>query len=139
MAPSRLAYMLMQESFFIEDIRKHLLLPNTPAYEITLRELNMKRDAIWSEFFTMDAMMTDEWTYSNYALRQIMTCYVVHGFHHKICTTKQFHEPNEDCMCELCKTLVTEPCWKLQEENYIIDKILKRLFIAFMHICAHSL
>ena len=54
----------------------------------------------------MGAMMTSEWTKPNYALRHIVTQYAVHGFHHKVCAAKRFHEPSDGCVCMFCKN----PC-----------------------------
>ena len=101
-APSRMAYLLMRETFFVEDIRRQLLLPNTCAYQNTLDELRKKRNDICREFYETEAMRTNEWTQPNYEMRHILTRYAIHGFHHKICRTKKFHEPSEDCLCELC-------------------------------------
>ena len=50
-APSRLAYLLMRENFFIEDIRLQFLLPNIQTYDSALKELHAKRNEIWDEFY----------------------------------------------------------------------------------------
>ncbi|KAJ4449792.1 hypothetical protein ANN_01196 [Periplaneta americana] len=110
---SRLTYELMKERFFIEDIRTQLCMPNTPAYEKALEVLRGKKNAIWSEFYITDAMTTRDWANTNYELRHIVTRYAVHGFHHKICTTKRYHEPNDECVCELCQ----KPCGRYHVEN----------------------
>ncbi|KAJ4443961.1 hypothetical protein ANN_05750, partial [Periplaneta americana] len=51
-------------------------------------------------------MCTREWARPNYEIRHILTRYAIHGFHHKVCSTKSFQEPNQECECELCKN----PC-----------------------------
>ncbi|PSN37556.1 hypothetical protein C0J52_12543 [Blattella germanica] len=84
--PSRMTYLLMKETFVIEDIRQQLLLPNTWAYETTLQGLQEKRNNICSEFYTTEAMCSREWTQPNYEMRHILTRYSVHGFHHKVCS-----------------------------------------------------
>ena len=97
-APSRLAYVLRRESFFIEVIRLPFLLTNTQAYDSALKELNAKRNDIWDEFYITDAMLTSEWKKPKYALRHIMTRYAINGFHHKICATTRLHEPSDGCV-----------------------------------------
>ena len=111
-APSRMTYLLMKETFFIEDIRQQLLLPNTRAYETTLQGLQEKRNNICSEFYATEAMCSREWTQ-----RHILTRYSVHGFNHKVCSMKIFHEPNQECKCKLCNG----PC-----ERYHVEKCTER-------------
>ncbi|KAJ4438565.1 hypothetical protein ANN_14512 [Periplaneta americana] len=77
-----MTYALMRETFFIEDIRRQLLLPSTRAYETTLQGLQEKRKDIRSEFYTTEAMCTREWTRPNYEMRHLR--YAIHGFHHKL-------------------------------------------------------
>ena len=104
--PSRLVYVLARESFCIEDIRSLHLLPSTNPYQELLRDLQEKRNEIWADFYCTDAMIEREWTRSGYELRHVMTRFAVHGFHHRICAIKTFHEVNEACICELCR----KPC-----------------------------
>ena len=96
--PSRLVYVLARESFCIEDIRSLHQLP----YQELLRDLQEKKNEIWADFYCTDAMIEREWTRSGYELRHVMTRFAVHGFHHRICATKNFHEVNKTCICELC-------------------------------------
>ena len=100
--PSRLVYVLARESFCIEDIRSLHQLPSTNPYQELLRDLQEKKNEIWADFYCTDAMIEREWTRSGYELRHVMTRFAVHGFHHRICATKTFHEVNEACICELC-------------------------------------
>ena len=72
-APSRMAYLLMRETFFIEDIRRQLLLPNTCAYQNTFDELRKKRNDICREFYEKEAMSTNGWTQPNYEMRHSLT------------------------------------------------------------------
>lgn len=102
---SRLVYVLAKEQFFIEDLRQCMQLPSTVAYNSLLQELEKKRNKIWPEFFTTDAMIYREWTRAEYDLRHVMTRFAVHGFHHQICKIERFHDPDEhidQCCCKLC-------------------------------------
>ena len=101
-APSRLAYMLARETFLIEDIRYNLLLPSTPQAEEHLRRRRQKREEIWPEFFTTEAMLNRKWSGPNQELRSAITRLSIHGFHHKLCSKSYYHEPTEDCRCKLC-------------------------------------
>lgn len=100
--PSRLTYVLTKEQFFIEELRLDLLLPATEAYKDLLRELTTKKQEIWPEFFATDAMIYRDWTDARYDLRHIMTRVAVHGFHHQICTTEKYHNPEDKCKCKFC-------------------------------------
>ena len=100
--PNRLVYELARETFFIEDLRLHLLLPSTRQYDSLLQELNTKRSLIWLEFYTTEAMTSKTWWGANYDLRHTVTRFAVHGFHHKICVVKSYHIPGPGCVCELC-------------------------------------
>ena len=116
-APSRMTYLLMKETFFIVDIRQQLLLSNIRAYETTLQGLQEKKNNICSEFYATEAMCSREWTQPNYEMRHILTRYSVHGFHHKVCSMKIFHEPNHECKFTLCNG----PC-----ERYHVEKCTYR-------------
>ena len=41
---------------------------------------------------------------TNQELRHVVTSLVVHGFHLKVCSTEQFHDPNDKCVyvCMIC-------------------------------------
>ena len=98
--PSRL--ILARETFLIEDIMWRHLLVQTPAVREVLQERRLKERDVWDEFYSTDAMVYRDWTRANYELRHIVTRFAVHGFHHRLCVNKRFHEPNPECVCELC-------------------------------------
>ena len=101
-ALSRYAYVLARETFLVEDLRLQMLLPSTTAYEGLIRELQMKRETISESFYTTDAMANTEWMQPEYQLRHIVTRFAVHGFHHRICTRKTYHQAGDECVCILC-------------------------------------
>ena len=94
--------MSARETFLIEDLRTQMLLQRTPAYEELLRELQGKRDSIEECFYITDAIVNREWTQEEYDLRQVMTRFAVHGFCHRICSRKTFHQANQECIWVLC-------------------------------------
>lgn len=103
--PSRLVYELTREPFYLEELRLKFQLPSTAQYQTVLNELHAKKSLIWSDFYTTDAMTTNEWKTPGYELRHTLTRFAVHGFHYKLCCKKHFHEPDETCICELCERL----------------------------------
>ena len=115
-APSRLAYELAKETFYIEVLRMTLLLPSTAAYNTLLEERRQKRTQIEPDFYSTGAMSDRNWEKTNQEQRHVVTRYAVHGFHHKVCKTKTFHKPNEKCICELCNQ---------QCDRYHIEKCAK--------------
>lgn len=101
-APSRLIYELMRETYFIEDIRITYLLPSTEPYQKAVKVREQKRKEINEEFYTSSAMTDRNWTRECQTLRHVVTRLAIHGFHHKVCENKKFHQPTEDCRCALC-------------------------------------
>lgn len=101
-SPSRLVYEMARENFFIEDLRIQMQLPYTTSYGDLLDELKRKKEEIWEEFYTTDAMTTTEWTDSGYELRHSVTRFAIHGFHHKCCQRKTYHVPDTHCVCLWC-------------------------------------
>ena len=78
---------------YIEDLRLQFLLLSTKAYNALMQELQEKKGDICSEFYAMDAMITDDWKGANYDLRHVICRFVAHGFHHKVCSNPAFHQP----------------------------------------------
>lgn len=113
---SRLAYELAREPFFIEDLRMRL--PSTDNSKKLLHEREKKRRDIWLDFYTTEAMTNRSWTDANQDLRHLVNSIAVHGYHHKICKTKCFHEPGNNCVCELRE----QPC-----DRYHVTKCKKRM------------
>lgn len=101
-APSRAVYELTREPFLIEELRLTLYLPTTASYNIVLNELQRKKEDLWIDFYTTDAMTSEDWKQPNYELRHLVTRLAVHGFHHRLCETKAFHDPGPECVCERC-------------------------------------
>ncbi|KAJ4434236.1 hypothetical protein ANN_22784 [Periplaneta americana] len=96
-APSRLVYEMTRETFYVEDIRLQILLQSTQPYKDLLERREDKRRTIDPDFYATGAMVDRNWT-----KRHAITRFAIHGFHHKLCKTKSYHEPCESCVCELC-------------------------------------
>ena len=101
--PSWLIYIVARETFLLADIRLSHLLPETSAVKEVLQDRRRKEEDVWSELYTTDAVLYRDWMQANYELRHIATRFVVHGFHHELCTNKLFHKQNLQCACELCR------------------------------------
>ena len=100
--PSRLVYLLTQETFLIQDLKYQMLLPHTAAYEDLLKDLLQKRKDVADDFYATSAMTDRSWTGTNQRLRHTINRLAVHGFHHKVCSTKYFHSVTETCVCMYC-------------------------------------
>lgn len=114
---SRLVYELAKESFLLEDLRLEHNLPSTSCYTRVLLERVEKRKEIWIDFYSTEAMVDRSWTEANQDLRHFVNSLATHGYHHKICSTKTYHQPDENCVCELCY----QPC-----DRYHITQCRKR-------------
>ena len=97
-----MVYLLARETFLIEDLRTSMILPRTNASEQLLTTLRERREATPEEFYGTGAMIDRQWTRENCELRHVITRLAVHGFHHRICKTTAYHEPNDLCECSLC-------------------------------------
>lgn len=104
-ARSRLVYELTRETFLIEDLRCEIMLPANDAYKRLLQDLHEKKTSIPEEFYATCAMQDRTWTEANHEMRHVTTRLATHGFHHKVCGNKTYHEPNDKCVCVLCSEL----------------------------------
>ena len=93
-APSRMAYVLMGELFFIEEIRLSGMLSTTKPYQDLLRSRIRKKE-VDIEFYGTSAMIDKNWKKANQEQRQVVTRFAVHGFHHKMCKNKK--NPQSNC------------------------------------------
>ena len=100
---SRLVYELAGEPFLIEDLRWKLNLPSTDSWKKLLEDREKKRKEIWPDFYSSEAMLNRSWTGTNQELRHFVNSMAVHGYHHKICRTKTYHDPDSICICDLCE------------------------------------
>jgi len=93
-APSRMAYLLMGELFFIEEIRLSGMLPTTKPYQDLLKNWIRKREEVDIEFYGTSAMIDKNWKKANQGQRHVVTRFAVHEFHHKLCKNKKIPQSN---------------------------------------------
>ena len=79
-APSRMAYVLMVELFFIEEIRLSGMLPTTKPYQDQLRNRTRKGEEIDTEFYGTSAMIEQELEEGE----PRTATGAIHVFHHKL-------------------------------------------------------
>ena len=101
-ARNRLAYLLVDTPLFSEELRSRFDQPATPCDSDSLASWEQKFDEIDPEFYNTGAMQDGAWKGLNRQNRHIVTRYAVHGFHHSLCGTTGYHEPNEACRCIRC-------------------------------------
>ena len=104
-ARNTLVYLLAASNRLVEDLKDHLQLPETPAFLDFRRECRQKLLDIGPEFFETPAMLSDAWKGSQRPTRHLVTRAAVHGFHHMLCETSSFHEPEANCRCKFCRAI----------------------------------
>lgn len=103
---SRYVFLLANSPLFIEDLVSRFHLPPTEIYKEWIRLWEDKMADVDPQFFNTDAMLNDDWKKPDRRTRHLATRYAIHGFHHRVCSTKSYHDPTELCRCTLC----LEPC-----------------------------
>lgn len=99
---SRLVYELTGENFFVQELQTQFNLPITPVFKTFIKRRVDKSEDINLSFYNTPAFSNVNWKNPNFKNRHIFTRFAVHGFHHKICIIKEFHECGTQCKCKLC-------------------------------------
>lgn len=102
--PAGYAFLLAGSPLFIEDLIHRHELPITVVYKNWIRDWEDKMAEVDPLFLDTNAMRTDAWKGSNRQTRHLVTRFSVHGFHHQVCSTEGYHEPNSTCRCALCSS-----------------------------------
>ena len=105
-APNRMVYAIARETYFLEDVRNKILLPSTEAYREAIARRKQKEKEINPNFFGTDAMVNRQWMENNQPQRHAIVGLAIHGYHHLMCTTKEFHHSNDKCVCKTCEKKV---------------------------------
>jgi hypothetical protein len=99
---SRLVYELTAERFYVMELRLKFELPLTENYSKFMKSRVDKSEDINLAFFNTPAFKNDNWKNPNCTNRNTITRFAVHGFHHVVCCTKEYHESGVNCICNLC-------------------------------------
>jgi Reverse transcriptase (RNA-dependent DNA polymerase)/Endonuclease-reverse transcriptase len=99
---SRLVYELTGEKFFVTELQSKFNLPMTENYKKFVNNRESKAEDINLSFYNTPAFKNDNWKNPIQKNRNVITRFAVHGFHHTICKTKDYHNCNDDCTCTLC-------------------------------------
>ncbi|KAI5716031.1 hypothetical protein M8J77_026325 [Diaphorina citri] len=75
-------------------------------YEEIIENKNM--EFVIKNYTSGPAFKSNTWKNNNQPNRHIITRYTVHGFHHLICTKKEYHTEYDNCICKLCKLVINE-------------------------------
>ena len=89
----------------IEDLVPRFKLSETPALELFRRNQAAKAASLSDEFLNSPAMVSDAWKGPCNGSRHLITRYSLHGFHHKLCARRGFHDPDDRCVCIYCGAL----------------------------------
>ncbi|PSN31269.1 hypothetical protein C0J52_26593 [Blattella germanica] len=85
--------------------------------KLVIEEQSAEQEYRFLRFYGTGAIIDREWTKENFELRHVLTRLTVHGFHHRICKTTAYHEPEDTCVCSLCEN---------NYERYHIELCTKR-------------
>lgn len=99
---SRYVYLLTGSEFFVTELKERFNLPDTDAYKEFKSIRQQKANEIDPEFYNTGAMNDRAWTLPEQKDRHVVTRFAVHGFHHFLCTNKEFHDVSDKCLCNLC-------------------------------------
>ena len=99
---TRLAYKLAGCKYLAEELQLSLKLEQTDGYSQYMEEVHRKQEHINQMFYLTPAMTQTWWTEPLQPRRHHVTRFAVHGFHHKICVTPEWHAPCSDCICRHC-------------------------------------
>jgi len=100
---NRLVFNLVGCLGLVEDLVQRFHLSETPALLEFRRQNEVKMRSIPQSFYQTPAMTEDFWKGPlQGATRHLITRFAVHGFHHKLCGRRDFHEPSSLCRCTYC-------------------------------------
>lgn len=124
-ARNRYLYVIADmETPFVEIMRTRLKAENTPAFlelveqwKIKVNEVRLKLegDPILGRRATWSAAM--------YTRRHIFARYIVHGYHHCLCSGDNCHIPKDSCTCKYCGQRCTQYHAIMCETRPGLDKL----------------
>ena len=104
---NRITYILADTTFFIEDLMTaHNLVPTLQNTRF-LEDRRQRSRNLDQGLLNTPEMTSSKWKEVNYLLCHLYTRVAVDGLHHWMCTTKEFHSPNEQFQCTLWGGLCT--------------------------------
>jgi len=99
---NRLVYTLLGEVPFVQSFKERRGLADTRAWTLFRAQWESKCGEIDPMFYNVPAMRNHGWKEAGVDDRHVWTRVAIHGFHHKLCLRRTFHEPSVDCTCRLC-------------------------------------
>lgn len=106
---SRFVYLLADCGAIVELVRSRLKAPITEPFNQFMIEWHLKVAEAKQEVGHLDVFLARElWEGRACSDRSVYTRYIVHGFHHLVCSTKGFHQVGDQCLCRFC----SQPCVK---------------------------
>ena len=103
---SRFIYLLSGQGPSIETIRVRLKVAQTEPFRRYLQEWQIKLSEAQLEVGTLDVYLQEAlWSQAGCRDRHVYTRYIVHGYHHLVCSFKSYHQPGDGCLCRFCMQL----------------------------------
>ena len=103
-ARSRYVYALSGSTLMIDELRQRLRVNLTDAFNHVLHEWSTKVNDALTELEQEEIFRKPElWAESALDDRHVFTRYLVHGYHHLLCTNLSFHDADGTvCLCRYC-------------------------------------
>ena len=106
-ASSTLALKVVSEPTFIEELLNERNPPdfqNQTLQQYRQYRLDRENNFEAEQYVRGLGFVFSVWKKHQQSNRHVITRTTVHGFHHKLCTTKTFHSPTLTCICYLCSS-----------------------------------
>ena len=102
-ARSRFVYLLADCGPIMEAIRSRLKAPITESFSQFLSEWCPKVAEATEEVGLLDVfLLRDLWFGRACSSRHVYTRYIVHGYHHLVCSFPEYHQAGDLCLCKFC-------------------------------------
>ena len=120
---NRLVYALAGTGPFVEDLVDQFNLGTTLALTEFRETFSKKMREVSQEFYQTAAMTDERWKGPLQDLRHLITRLATHGFHHELCTRRDFHAASDLCVCRYCD----QPCPQYHFDICAVAPNLKQL------------
>ena len=102
-ARNRFVYLLAGYGPALETIRMRLKAPTTEPFLSFVYKWQGKVAEALAEVGNLDIYLAREmWAERGCQSRHVYTRYIVHGYHHVVCSNRNYHQPDDQCVCRFC-------------------------------------
>ena len=121
---NRLVYALTDCPRSVDELRRRNFLEETEAFRKYISEQEQKKATIEPDFCRTPALSNGEWKKPERSNGGILTRFSRHGYHHVICKTQTYNEPDQSqCICKLS----AQECDRYHARHYENASSLRKL------------